>query len=111
MTTTSSSHIVLDPRGVAWIDDTNVKVIEVALDRIAHGSSPEEIFDQHAPTLSMAQIHAALAWYYDHQEVIDAEISRQVENFERLRAAQRTSPGRERLARMQALRSPVDPPE
>jgi hypothetical protein len=26
-------HIRLDARGVAWIDDTNVKVIEVVLDR------------------------------------------------------------------------------
>ena len=32
-----TAHIRLDDRGVAWIDDTNTKVIEVALDMIAHG--------------------------------------------------------------------------
>jgi len=73
MSQTLTTHIRLDDRGVAWIDDTNVKVIEVALDRIAHGSSPEEICDQHDGYLSMSQIHAALMHYYDHQSEFDAE--------------------------------------
>ena len=29
MTTTKTAHILLDDDGVAWIDETNVKVIEV----------------------------------------------------------------------------------
>ena len=69
-------HIRLDQQGVAWIDDANVKVIEVVLDRLAYGWSPEEIHFQHAH-LSLAQIHAALAYYYDHQAALDAEIARQ----------------------------------
>jgi hypothetical protein len=36
-------HIRLDEQGIAWIDDANVKVIEVVLDRLAYGWSPEEI--------------------------------------------------------------------
>ena len=60
MPVSTTAHIRLDDRGVAWIDDTNTKVIEVALDMIAHGWSPEEIHFQHAH-LSLAQIHAALA--------------------------------------------------
>ena len=59
-------HIKLDEQGVAWIDDANVKVIEVVVDRLAYGWSPEEIHFQHVH-LSLAQIHAALAYYYDHQ--------------------------------------------
>ena len=69
-------HIRLDQQGVAWIDDANVKVIELVLDRLAYGWSPEEIHFQHAH-LSLAQIHAALAYYYDHQAALDAEIARQ----------------------------------
>jgi len=42
MTAVLASHIVLDENGVAWIDDTNVKVIELVLDKLAHGSSAEE---------------------------------------------------------------------
>jgi hypothetical protein len=33
----ASAHIRLDERGVPWIDDTNTKAIEFALDMIAHG--------------------------------------------------------------------------
>ena len=31
-----ASHIVLDEKGVAWIDETNVKVVGVVLDKLAH---------------------------------------------------------------------------
>ena len=72
------SHIRLDERGVAWVGDTNVKVIEVALDKRAHGSSPEEIYFQHYGHLSLGQIHAALAYYYDHQQQFEAEIEQQL---------------------------------
>ena len=71
-----STLIELDENGVAWIGGTKVKVIEVATDKLAHGSSPEETHFQY-PHLSLAQIHAALAYYYEHQEEFDAEIIRQ----------------------------------
>ena len=77
MPKTATAHIHLDERGVAWVDDTNVKVIEVVLDKLAYGWSPEEIHFQHHD-LSMAQIHAALSYYYDHQSAFDAEIERQL---------------------------------
>src|SRR5215472_8916289 len=73
-----STLIELDENGVAWISDTKVKVIEVAIDRLAHGSSPEEMHFQY-PHLSLAQIYAALAYYYEHQGEFDAEIMRQGE--------------------------------
>src|SRR5436190_1093929 len=37
MPTAVNAHIRVDDRGVAWIDETRTKVIEVALDQIAHG--------------------------------------------------------------------------
>src|ERR1041385_8795810 len=72
---TAVSHIRIDENGVAWIEGTTVKVIEVVIDKIATGSSPEELHFQY-PHLSLAQIHAALAHYYDNQTVLDAEIER-----------------------------------
>ena len=75
MSTVTTSHVDLDENGVAWVDDTNVKVIEIVIDKLAHGSSPEEMHLQF-PHLSLAQIHAALAFYYDHQTELDAEIER-----------------------------------
>jgi uncharacterized protein (DUF433 family) len=97
MTTIVCPHVRLDERGIAWVDDTNVKVIEVVLDKLAHGWSPEEIVYQHHGGLSLAQIHAALAYYYDHQAEFDAEIARQVKEYEEARARSLDSPGRQRL--------------
>jgi uncharacterized protein (DUF433 family) len=91
-----TNHIEIDEKGVAWIHGTRIKVIEVALDKIANGSSPEEIHFQHLD-LTLAQIHSALAYYYDHQAEFDAEISRQLEKIESLAVQAKDSPGRKRL--------------
>ena len=68
-----STQIAIDEQGVAWLAGTKVKVIEVVLDKLAYGWSPEEIHFQHS-NLSLAQIHAALAYYYENQFPLDAEI-------------------------------------
>ncbi len=96
MSSVATTHIEIDDRGVAWIADANTKVIEVVLDRVAYGWSPEEIHFQH-PTLSLAQIHAALTYYYDHQVELDAEIVLQLKEVEALAEAAKDSPGRRRL--------------
>jgi uncharacterized protein (DUF433 family) len=86
MIATTIAHIHLDDDGAAWIDDTNIKVIEVVVDKLAHQSSPEEMHFQF-PHLSLAQIHAALCYYYDHQSEFDAQIARQLEHVEQFLAA------------------------
>ena len=75
-TATAMPHIWLDESGRAWIDDTNVKVIEVVLDKLGYGLSPEEICEEYDPDFTLAQIHAAFAYYYDHKAEFDAEIER-----------------------------------
>ena len=92
----ATSHIRLDDSGVAWIDETNVKVIEVVLDQMAYGWSPHEIHFQH-PDLSLAQIHAALSHYHDHQADFDAEIERQLAEAETMAAKAGDTPLRNRL--------------
>ena len=72
MTAIFATQIELDGRGVAWIGGTKVKVTEVVLDKISYGWSPEEIHFQH-PHLSLAQIHAALTYYYENQSQLDAQ--------------------------------------
>ena len=102
MPTLTTAHIRLEERGVAWVDDTNTKVIEVALDMIAHGWSPEEIHFQH-PHLSLAQIHAALGYYYDHKEEFDAHVERGLREADRLSVQTGESPIRKRLREMGKL--------
>jgi uncharacterized protein (DUF433 family) len=96
MAATPTAHIHLDDRGVAWIDDTNTKVVEVVLDTLAYGWSPADIHQQY-PDLSLAQIHAALSYYYDHQPVIDAYIEQQRKWVTTMAAQAGDSPVRQRL--------------
>lgn len=92
----ASTHIRTDSAGRVWIDDTNVKVIEVVLDHLAYGWSADEIHEQHAH-LSLAQIHAALAYYYDHQAELDRQIASDLERVRQLRATTGESPMQRRL--------------
>ena len=75
MPITVTSQIEIDDHDVAWIVGANTKVVEVVLDKIAYGWSPEEMHFQH-PHLSLAQIHSALAYYYENREKLDAQIER-----------------------------------
>ncbi len=90
-----TAHILLDDRGRAWIDDTNTKVIEVVCDMLS-GMSPEQIHEAY-PDLSLAQIHAALSYYYDHQAAYDAEIEQDVRDYEALRLQDMNSPVHQKL--------------
>lgn len=74
-------HIHRDERGFAWIDDSNVKVVEVVLDHL-QGQSAEAVQASY-PHLTLAQIHAALAYYYDHQQELDALIRTGREAYQR----------------------------
>src|SRR5215212_8632016 len=96
MPSVTSAHVRIDDRGVAWIDDTRTKVIEVAQDQIAHGWSPEEIHFQHSH-LSLAQIHGALSHYYDHKTEMDAEIHQSLARVNESRKEAGESPIRKKL--------------
>jgi len=51
-----------------------IRVAQIAMDYLAHGWSAEEMCRQH-PALTPAEVHAAMAYYFDHQAEIDGEIS------------------------------------
>jgi uncharacterized protein (DUF433 family) len=70
----SIAHVYRDERGRAWIDETNTKVTELVMDWLANRCSMDELQRQH-PHLSLAQIHAAFAYYYDHKSEIEQQIS------------------------------------
>ena len=50
------------------------------------------------PQLTMAQIHSALAFYWDNQQQLDEDIKRRTETAEALRSAARQSTLARRLA-------------
>jgi uncharacterized protein (DUF433 family) len=68
-------HIVKEPdycSGKAAIDDTGVRVMNVVFLH-KQGQTEAGILDVY-PDLSRAQVYAALAYYYDHVEEIEAEL-------------------------------------
>ena len=102
MTLATLPQILLDDRGVAWIEGTNVKVKEVVLDKLTYGWSSEEIHRQH-PDLPLEKIHTALAYYYSHQAEMDAEMERDYREVCELRAKAPPSPFVQRLRTMGRL--------
>ncbi len=73
MTATAWPFVEIDERGVAFVQGTTTKVVEVALDEVVRGCSPSEIHAAY-PHLSLPQIHAALGYYHEHQEECDRQI-------------------------------------
>jgi uncharacterized protein (DUF433 family) len=97
-------HIRVDENGREWVDDTTYRVVDVALDQLVHGWSPEEIHFQHYGRLSMSQIHAALAYYYDNRERLDAEIRQTTAEVASMRESASPSPFLERMRAAGRLR-------
>src|SRR5438552_2745993 len=50
-----------------------IRVSQIVIDYLNHGWSADEIVI-HYPHLRPAEVHSAMAYYFDHQAEIDAEI-------------------------------------
>lgn len=96
MLTTVRAPIVVDDQGVAYIEGTTTKVIEVVLNKEWSGQTPEEL-QEDLPHLTLGQVYAALAYYHDHKAELDADIGRRCEFVERLRDEAGPSPIAARL--------------
>lgn len=81
---TEYPHIVLNCDHVPFIQGTTLKVVELVMAQRAYGWTPEEIQTNHR-YLSMSQIYAALAYYWDHVDVLDADIQRREAYVEQLK--------------------------
>jgi uncharacterized protein (DUF433 family) len=67
--------IATDPKirgGRPCIARTTVEVAVIAIDKIVHGRSADDIAGDY--DLSLAQVYAALAYYYERKTEIDATI-------------------------------------
>jgi len=93
---TKYDHIILNEAGIPTIAGTDMKVIELVLERTAYGWSPEELHFQH-PFLTLGQIYSALAYYYDNQEKIEDDIERRLRLVDQAQREGGPSPLAERL--------------
>ena len=96
LTATRYEHIVLDERGVPRIAGTQLRAIDLVEAKHANGWTPEQLHEQH-PELTLGQIYSALAYYWDHQEELDAAIATRRQALEQLKRQTRPSRLVERL--------------
>jgi uncharacterized protein (DUF433 family) len=82
-----------------------IKVKHVADWHERMGLSPAEIVAEHS-TITLAQVHAALAYYYDHMAEIQAELDEEDKAFDALKVA---GPSLLEKIRQRNLNAPDDP--
>jgi uncharacterized protein (DUF433 family) len=103
-------HINLDERGIAYIAGTSMKVSDIVIDSITWGLSPQQIQESY-PHLSLAQIHAALTYYYDHKPEMDALLDQWDQEYEQMRAQDSDPLTRSMLAERLRQRQQGEHPE
>jgi uncharacterized protein (DUF433 family) len=84
MTTVMDGHIVVDDRGIARIEGSRIKVMHLVMEMQSNGLTIEELHEWF-PHLSRYAMHAAFAYYYDHQKEVDEQIQASAEFAERIR--------------------------
>ena len=73
-----------------------VRVAQIVMDYLAYGWSPDEMCRQHQ-YLTPAEAHAAMVFYFDHQDDIDREIELECRKADEERETAGNSPLRMRL--------------
>ena len=96
-------HIDHDAHGAPVVAGTTMKIVELVMAQRAHGWSPEELCFQY-PHLSMAEIHAALTYYWDHESELDEDIERRSRFADESRRKSASSPLAQRLAALKHRR-------
>ena len=102
MATAVYAHIDFTPAGTPLIAGTRTKVEEIVLDHLAWHWDAETIHRNH-PHLSLAQIHSALAYYYDHQAEMDAQIEAGLRQVAQIKSRLGDSPVRLKLIAQRLL--------
>jgi len=73
------AHITKDPEvcgGKACIDGTRIRVMDIVC-LLEEGNTPEQMLNVFATAvpLTLSQVHAALTYYYDHKDEIEASFA------------------------------------
>ena len=91
-TAVSYPHILKVEGAAAHLDRLpRIRVAQIVVDYLNHGWSADEIC-LHYPHLMRAEVHSAMAYYFDHQAEIDAEIEEEQKLIEEWRENTPLSP-------------------
>jgi len=83
-------HIEVDPNkcgGKPCVAGTRIRVWDIHVWHNLRGQSPEQIISDF-PQLSLADVHAALAYYFDHREEIQRQAQEDDEFVARMKREQ-----------------------
>src|SRR5437588_5542574 len=81
-TVTAYPHIVKEPGAAARLEGhPRTRVAMIVMDYLARGLGPEDMV-RHYPYLKLAEVHAAMTYYHDHQQEIDAEIQAELDQLQ-----------------------------
>jgi uncharacterized protein (DUF433 family) len=75
---TTYPHVESTPdvrSGKACIEGTRIAVVDI-VGLLKRGMRPEEMLGHYLRPLTLAQVHGALTYYYDHTEEIEAHFER-----------------------------------
>ena len=95
MAHTIASYIVTTPDrcgGRPHIAGTRIRVQDIVADHEYHGLSPDQIVREY-PHLSLAQVYAALAYYFDRRDEIRQQMKADEELVESMEQAGKTQIG------------------
>jgi uncharacterized protein (DUF433 family) len=92
--------------GKPRISGHRIKVADIAIWYERTGLSPDEIVSEW-PTLTLSDVHAALAYYYDHRDQIDTDIRAGEEFVDKYRAGQPSIFEKVRQRRLDASNDPI----
>lgn len=82
----SINLITINPnirRGRPCIAGTGLRVTDIVIATIFHDRTPGQIASDYG--VSLAQVHAALAYYYQNQDELDTDIRQQIETARKLK--------------------------
>lgn len=102
-------HIQMEQStGKPCIAGTGIRVWDVYLLHERQGRTPDEIVAAY-PHMTLADVHAALAYYWDNKKEIDQQMKEADEFVEQLKAANDPGPLARKLAAMESGRDKVSP--
>lgn len=78
-TVQSIDLIVINPNvrgGRPCIDGTSLRVTDLVMAHLFHKRTPDEVAADYE--ISLAQVYASLAYYYEHKDELDEDIRNQI---------------------------------
>lgn len=107
----TSQHIDINPSicgGKPCIVGTRIRVWDIYVASELRGETPDQIVANY-PTIELADVHAALTYYWDNRELIDQQMREADKKIEAIKALTGPGPLAKKLAAQESGGDSVSP--